>query len=800
VQYTHADEVEEYEARRKGARAGNLDASALVDANGTTASHVDPSEGNSEVMSQGSSNFSKAKVGAMKVVENNLEIKAVNRLQLSVIGGLTILAALSIATYASSAVMYRDLKLAFFRMLRISLQGRNLAGIVYDTRTMYISSRVNDSAAFVYGKALLQKRSHDLQEASNELFLGLTGGGVPPSTNPGVVASWRMPLLSIVKYFDPENGDVPSRVTFQTSFWDAIKEFGLRVGFLQAVPMEAWSDDRMQNDLSLRYIFDNGPHAISDQIFNVATAYDNEIFDMALKTILTHASIAAAFLIVLLLLELLVIRPSMKRVQTQKRGLSHIIDCIPRNAILAIKRHYFRCRAVSVFEGGGGGSSDEEDDIANQRPDHSTTTNCSESDHPMDHHHHPHHRDSQDDTPEYAPMSNPMIDVETWPMTALTSSLRRLPLPLQSSSFKKGQGPVVSFDTANPSVALIVKAVDDALPVEKEQGLGLASDAREPSPRQTAGLQSAAKVKLRKRSRIIKGNQVAPTDIETSPRQNDEWDQAHSSPPSNHGETSSHPHDHHHDHDHSDSSVDDQNKTNTEHETSNSEKEGSASSGSDESVKSARQTKSSSSNLIASAAEKGPASTSTPAPTPVDIFQKMRWRYQMGFAVLGLLAVVSFAVAYMCIQSTQYAGSELRYAGRRRYLARYLAFLAREAFLEDPATLGESQFSILSDLMASLEAFADIHRGLLYGNANWRLPGVVGRYSPHDQLLFGGVCLRPDRDCSLVPNEIQPLVSNGLVALVRTYADITRMALKKNHAFTPDGKLKSPALLALENT
>eukprot|EP00741_Cyanophora_paradoxa_P023355 tig00000254_g22561.t1 len=188
------------------------------------------------------------------------------------------------------------------------------------------------------------------------------------------------------------------------------------------------------------------------------------------------------------------------------------------------------------------------------------------------------------------------------------------------------------------------------------------------------------------------------------------------------------------------------------------------------------------------------------------IFVRMRNRYMAAFISLALLMTTAYIITCILVQvprikpkSVSYmiaclaivdgassASTVIRFAGNRRYFARELAYIGREAYIDDGAT----GFSKAESIMRTVARISDLHLahvGLKYGNES---VGLVSQYSgkkDQQSLLYEPGCLRLDGKCDdATVGYLKTFVMQGLDFCVQQYVATARKMVKENEGFTDE--------------
>eukprot|EP00741_Cyanophora_paradoxa_P008287 tig00001284_g8016.t1 len=146
--------------------------------------------------------------------------------------------------------------------------------------------------------------------------------------------------------------------------------------------------------------------------------------------------------------------------------------------------------------------------------------------------------------------------------------------------------------------------------------------------------------------------------------------------------------------------------------------------------------------------------------------------------IIGGIFIVNFIVCFVILDAGKGFAYEINLGGRRRSIAREVAFYARELYINDGIFLERQD--IFERLQQKTELFKSIHQGLKFGDKEFQVTGANGRNKALDTIMYDSECLRLQQSkCTPDRVEDMQLVVNGLDALVMGVVDIVTMIMQE---------------------
>eukprot|EP00741_Cyanophora_paradoxa_P000767 tig00000058_g739.t1 len=158
-----------------------------------------------------------------------------------------------------------------------------------------------------------------------------------------------------------------------------------------------------------------------------------------------------------------------------------------------------------------------------------------------------------------------------------------------------------------------------------------------------------------------------------------------------------------------------------------------------------------------------------------DILTLLTRKYTVAFIVIAGIFIVNFVVCFVILGSGRNFAIEINLGGRRRSIARELAFYARELYINDDLFL--PRFEVHERLVQKAALFKQVHQALKYGDPELRVYGANGRNKALDNVMYDAECLRIDASKCVDGrvNDMQLVglfLLNGLDALVVGLLDL----------------------------
>eukprot|EP00741_Cyanophora_paradoxa_P016200 tig00000042_g15640.t1 len=154
-----------------------------------------------------------------------------------------------------------------------------------------------------------------------------------------------------------------------------------------------------------------------------------------------------------------------------------------------------------------------------------------------------------------------------------------------------------------------------------------------------------------------------------------------------------------------------------------------------------------------------------------DILTKLTYKYTAAFFVIAGIFVVNFVVCFVILDAGKNYSYEINLAGRRRSIAREVAFYARELYINGAIFLPRDD--IYARLVKKAALFKQIHQALKFGDPEFHVLGANGRNRHLAEIMYTPSCLRLN-EAKCVEGRVadMQLVANGLDALVMGVLDL----------------------------
>eukprot|EP00741_Cyanophora_paradoxa_P023198 tig00021572_g22406.t1 len=270
MQFQRADEIEEKEAKLRGAGSSQGDNSRTNDDSSGTGSH---SQGTG---SEGSSQAGQAKRRRRRGREYKIqtkEVDAVKRLSYGIITGIIVLMTIIAVTYVVVRDLFEQYGKSINRSRTISQERRAISDITYYVRSLNLIAFDNDGATFLEQQNLLNEAVDEFLKYHRMLYLVSEPGNVA-STDATVKTAWTAPSIAIESW----NPGPPERITTQIrNLWDAGNLYSDNAREFQFAKMEDLVD--VQANPLFRFVIRNGVFGILDGSRRAVTAYTDEVED-----------------------------------------------------------------------------------------------------------------------------------------------------------------------------------------------------------------------------------------------------------------------------------------------------------------------------------------------------------------------------------------------------------------------------------------------------------------------------------------------------------------------------------------
>eukprot|EP00741_Cyanophora_paradoxa_P017446 tig00020965_g16855.t1 len=173
-----------------------------------------------------------------------------------------------------------------------------------------------------------------------------------------------------------------------------------------------------------------------------------------------------------------------------------------------------------------------------------------------------------------------------------------------------------------------------------------------------------------------------------------------------------------------------------------------------------------------------------------DVLDLLTRKYMLSFILIGGIFIANFLICFFILDAGKNFAFEINLAGRRRSIAREVAFYTRELYINDGIFLERDD--IYFRLVKKVALFKEIHQGLKSGDPSLNELDKVMYDAPQ--------CLRlAESKCTKDRVEDLELVDNGLDALVMGVLDLVIAIMQET---TPDllltGK-EDPSIVVKKN-
>eukprot|EP00741_Cyanophora_paradoxa_P019201 tig00000215_g18537.t1 len=175
-----------------------------------------------------------------------------------------------------------------------------------------------------------------------------------------------------------------------------------------------------------------------------------------------------------------------------------------------------------------------------------------------------------------------------------------------------------------------------------------------------------------------------------------------------------------------------------------------------------------------------------------DVLDLLTRKYMLSFILIGGIFIANFLICYFILDAGKNFAFEINLAGRRRSIAREVAFYTRELYINDGIFLPRAEIfhrlvqKARAPMFTQLVAlFKEIHQGLKSGDPAHNVYGADGRNKELDRIMYDAPqCLRLAADkCNRDRVHDIELVDNGLDALVMGVLDLVIAIMQET---TPD--------------
>eukprot|EP00741_Cyanophora_paradoxa_P002294 tig00000581_g2226.t1 len=281
------------------------------------------------------------------------DIKHVKRVRWGIIGGLTLIIALTAVFFIVIMFVFNFISQSIYRITAASSQMRRLLEFCFLSRSVQLAASMGDDVEFEHTRGDLLRTTDLYGTDARGLYLGFAQG-VPPSSSAQVTALWTEPVVQVKRYVP---GPPATRVESSMSLW-AVSYFFLGiVKEIATATMETMRD--VANFQSFRFVADNAPNHVLEAALKATTLYENEIYSTGFDSELAIGGILAAILGSLLVLAFFVFQPAFKKVRESMKGVNEIIVSMPP----AVRKQMYK-RFATMRRVDDAGSDNEDDDAA----------------------------------------------------------------------------------------------------------------------------------------------------------------------------------------------------------------------------------------------------------------------------------------------------------------------------------------------------------------------------------------------------------------------------------------------------
>eukprot|EP00741_Cyanophora_paradoxa_P005938 tig00000949_g5756.t1 len=361
--YMKADEVEESESKTASLSASQSQSQSQSQSAGGGMQSASESQSASSGASSSAAAKKRAANKELKLRSN--ETKAVKRLFWGVIVGLLLLGGLACAMFIAVKLLFVEYSQNNNRLRFISFQRRRVVAVNNMIRWMHLGAITNNSALFKHWASEVGIRSKDFSYDHRGLYFGYDSGvaaGMPPSTNPEIVKYWKDKETAVVLHYP---GPPVYEIKEKQTIWDAGNTIMIMCRRISLMNPEHFRD--IAKIREVKYVFQNALFGILDALNVGAGVYEDDVMNTIEKAKYILLAICLFSCLTLLCEALFVFRPSFKKVRVTMRGVSDILEGIPRPLLKQVAKYYSKAQKrdregdseEEGEEGGKGGNSSD---------------------------------------------------------------------------------------------------------------------------------------------------------------------------------------------------------------------------------------------------------------------------------------------------------------------------------------------------------------------------------------------------------------------------------------------------------
>eukprot|EP00741_Cyanophora_paradoxa_P022879 tig00021522_g22099.t1 len=338
--YMKADEVEESESKTASLSASQSQ-SQSQSAGGGGGGTQSASESQSASSGASSSAAAKKRAANKELRLRSNETKAVKRLFWGVVIGLLLLGGLACAMFIAVKMLFVEYSQNNSRLRFLSFQRRRVVHVNTMIRHMHLAARANNTELYAHWAKEIGIRAKDFSYDHRGLYFGYDDLGIPPSTNPEIVKYWKAPDTEIVLHYP---GPPAYEIKEKQTIWDAGNGIMLMCRRISLMPPATFQGANLLGIRELRYVFQNALFGILEALNVGAEIYEKDVIMTIEKAKYILLAICLFSCVTLLCLAVFVFRPSFAKVRVTMRGMSDILEGIPRPLLKQIAKHYSKAQ------------------------------------------------------------------------------------------------------------------------------------------------------------------------------------------------------------------------------------------------------------------------------------------------------------------------------------------------------------------------------------------------------------------------------------------------------------------------
>eukprot|EP00741_Cyanophora_paradoxa_P022880 tig00021522_g22100.t1 len=338
--YMKADEVEESESKTASLSASQSQ-SQSQSAGGGGGGTQSASESQSASSGASSSAAAKKRAANKELRLRSNETKAVKRLFWGIVVGLLLLGGLACAMFIAVKMLFVEYSQNNSRLRFLSFQRRRVVHVNTLIRHMHLAALANNTEMFAHWASEVGIRAKDFSFDHRGLYFGYDDLGIPASTNPEIVNYWKTKNTEIVLHYP---GPPIYEITEKQTIWDAGNGIMIMCRRVSLMPMEVFQGINLAGIRELKYVFQNAVFGILDALNVGAGIYEDDVIMTIEKAKYILLGICLFSCATLLCLAVFVFRPSFAKVRVTMRGMSDILEGIPRPLLKQIAKHYSKAQ------------------------------------------------------------------------------------------------------------------------------------------------------------------------------------------------------------------------------------------------------------------------------------------------------------------------------------------------------------------------------------------------------------------------------------------------------------------------